>query len=170
MVGINAVVPEATNSVWLSERWVVDCKHVGNGPEGAGLSGPLLVPRRDSGEGHLAMRRWRGYLSVSRQQHRQERDANRQGRALSLAGVAARLAQRISALAQLWPGASQLQAPPAVDAAADRVQDPLVGVLHAGHADIGAAGIERAAQAQVQMLRIGDGDLATAHCAACIER
>jgi hypothetical protein len=127
-----------------------------------------LVPGCDSGEGHPAMRGGPGYLSLSRQQHRQEREANRQRRAFSLAGVATRPAQRISALAQLWPSAFQLQAPPTADDAAHRLEHELANVLRTGYADLGATATERAPEAQVQMLRIGDGDLAKANHAADI--
>src|SRR2546426_1561876 len=77
------------------------------------------------------------------------------------------LAQGVSALAQLWLGASQLQAPPATDAVAHGAQAQRVSTLHAGHeviyAVIYAAAIERTPQIAVPVLRRGDGDRASAH-------
>ena len=104
-----------------------------------------------------------GIATVTRQVH----DANRQRSAFFLAGVAACLAQGTSALAQLWLSASQLQAPPAADAVAHGAQTQrrvgLHGTLHAGHAAIDAATLERTPQTEVPVLRIGDGDRAPAH-------
>ena len=64
----------------------------------------------------------------------------------------------IATLTQLWLAACQLQAPPAADAVAHGAQ-----ALHAGHAAIDAATLERTPQTAVPVLRIGDGDRAPAH-------
>ena len=110
---------------------------------------------------------------LSRQQHRQEHDTDRQRSALFLAGVATGIAQGISALTQLWLAPTQLQAAPAVGAVADGAQARREGGRpggHAHHAATCAASIERTPQTAVPVLRRGDGDRASAHRTPGIDR
>ena len=84
-----------------------------------------------------------------------------------MAGVATRFAQRVSALTQLWLAASQLQAAPAVGAVADAAQARRYGARPGGHTAIytviDAATLERTPQIAVPLLRLADGDRASAH-------
>ena len=156
-----------TVPVCLPECWVVEKQERGQWRARSGLSGPLPVPGRDSGTRHPALRERSGHVPLSRQQHRQEHDTDRQRRALFVAGVATRLAQRVSALTQLWFAPSQLQAPPAVGAAGHGAQARRYGARPGGHAAIytviDAASIERTPQTAVPLLRRGDGDRASAY-------
>ena len=87
------------------------------------------------------------------------------------------LPQGVPALAQLWLGASQLQAAPAADTVAHGAQTQRRvgrhGARHAGHAAcidaaaIHAATLERTPQTDVPVLRRGDGDRAPAHRSQC---
>ena len=91
--------------------------------------------------------------------------------ALLVAGAATRPAQGIAPLTQLWPAPSQLQAPPTLDAAALEAQARRDRALPGGRATARhTADPERTPQVAVPLLRLGDGDRASAHRRIAIAR
>ena len=83
--------------------------------------------------------------------------------------VATRLAQGVSALTQLRPAPSQLQAPPTAGDAAHGPAAQCDDFLPGGHAAIHIA-TERTPQTAVPLLRCGDGDRAPAHRAPGVDQ
>ena len=152
-----------TAPLCLPERWVVDCKSVGNGEKALVYLGRYLYRGviqesdilrcadgqvtfryRDSGSGKNTTRTVNGAHFLW----------------LVLQHV---LPQGIAALTQLWLAPSQLQAPPAAGAVAHEAQAQCDGVLPAGPAAACAATIKRTPQAAVPLLRLADGDRAPTH-------
>jgi len=91
------------------EKWVVDCKGVGNGEKAPGLSRPLPLSGRRSGEGHPVLRRWARQLSLPRQPYRKACGAHGERRRLPVADPAARVAQGLPSRPQLRLPAPQQQ-------------------------------------------------------------
>jgi len=114
----------------LPQKWVVDCKAVGNGEKALVYLGRYAVPGRDSGARHPALRERLRHLPLARQQNWQDGLTHRQRGHLLVAGAATRAAQGLSAFAQLWLSAPQQQTP-------DRAAAP-AGVQTVQNAEHGA--------------------------------
>ena len=147
----------------LPERWVVDCKSVGNGEKALVYLGRYLyrgvIQERDilrCADGQVTFR------------YRDSASGKNTTRTLGGAHFLWLVLQHvkpqgISALTQLWFAPSQLQAPPAAGAVAHGAQARRDGVLPGGHVTIHAASIEPTPQTAVPALRSGDGDRASAY-------
>ena len=147
----------------LPERWVVDCKSVGNGEKALVYLGRYLyrgvIQERDilrCADSQVTFR------------YRDSASGKNTTRTVSGAHFLWLVLQHvkpqgISALTQLWLAPSQLQAPPTADAVAHGAQAQRDGVLPGGHAVLYTATLERAPQTEVPVLRLADGDRAPTH-------
>lgn len=88
--------------------WVVDCKSVGNGQSALVYLGRYLY-RGDPRAGHRRLCRWQGHFPLSRCPKRQDDAAHGERAGVSVACLAARLAQGLSTGAQFRLSASELQ-------------------------------------------------------------
>ena len=152
-----------TAPVCLPERWVVDCKSVGNGEKALVYLGRYLyrgvIQERDN------LRCAHGQVTFRYRDSASGRNTTRTVSGAHFLWLVLQHVkpQGIAALTQLWFAAPQLQAPQTADAVAHGAQARRDGTVPGGHAAIHAASIEPTPQAAVQVLRIGNGDRASAH-------
>ena len=149
-----------TVPVCLPERWVVDCKSVGNGEKALVYLGRYLyrgvIQERD------ILRCAHGQVTFRYRDSASGRNTTRTVSGAHFLWLVLQHVkpQGIAALTQLWFAAPQLQAPQTADAVAHGAQARRDGTVPGGHAAIHAASIEPTPRAAVPLLRLADGDRA----------